>query len=124
MVGNDLGGAMGQTFVISRPDLVRSLGQTTCDTHSNLAPEAFQETMDLELMQKHRGPVLLIWETDGFFFSMDWVHWLVQTLPNVTELVEIEGAKLFLADALIHNTHFLRSSGLRLSVPSRKRFPR
>jgi len=47
LVGNDLGGAICQTFAVSRPDFVRSLILTNCDVHSNLPPDAFQETVAL-----------------------------------------------------------------------------
>jgi hypothetical protein len=29
------------------------------------------------------------------FFDKQWAYWLKDTLPNVTEVVEVEGAKLF-----------------------------
>jgi hypothetical protein len=29
------------------------------------------------------------------FFEKQWAYWLRDTLPNVTEVVEVEGARLF-----------------------------
>jgi len=43
-------------------------------------------------------PTLLVWGTGDQFFGLSWAHWLRDTIPGVTEIVEIEGAKLFFPD--------------------------
>jgi len=43
-------------------------------------------------------PTLLVWGTGDRFFDLSWARWLRDTIPGVTEIVEIEGAKLFFPD--------------------------
>jgi pimeloyl-ACP methyl ester carboxylesterase len=43
-------------------------------------------------------PTLLAWGTGDPFFDLSWARWLRDTIPGVTEIVEIEGAKLFFPD--------------------------
>jgi pimeloyl-ACP methyl ester carboxylesterase len=43
-------------------------------------------------------PTLLVWGTGDPFFDLSWARWLRETIPGVTEIVEIEGAKLFFPD--------------------------
>lgn len=40
-------------------------------------------------------PTLVVWGTGDQFFEMRWAHWLKDTIPGVTEVIEIDGAKLF-----------------------------
>jgi pimeloyl-ACP methyl ester carboxylesterase len=40
-------------------------------------------------------PTLIVWGTGDQFFGLEWAYWLRDTIPGVTEVVEIEGAKLF-----------------------------
>ncbi|WP_150256178.1 alpha/beta fold hydrolase [Nocardiopsis deserti] len=39
-------------------------------------------------------PTLVVWATDDVHFELKWAYWLRDTVPGVTEVVEIEGAKL------------------------------
>jgi pimeloyl-ACP methyl ester carboxylesterase len=43
-------------------------------------------------------PALVVWGTGDMFFDRKWAYWLRDTIPGVTEVVEIEGARLFLPD--------------------------
>jgi pimeloyl-ACP methyl ester carboxylesterase len=43
-------------------------------------------------------PTLLVWGTGDPFFDLSWARWLRDTIPGVTGIVEIEGAKLFFPD--------------------------
>jgi pimeloyl-ACP methyl ester carboxylesterase len=43
-------------------------------------------------------PTLVVWGTGDAFFDVRWAYWLRDTIPGVTEVVEIEGAKLFFPD--------------------------
>jgi pimeloyl-ACP methyl ester carboxylesterase len=43
-------------------------------------------------------PTLLVWGTGDQFFDLSWARWLRDTIPGVTEIVEIAGAKLFFPD--------------------------
>jgi pimeloyl-ACP methyl ester carboxylesterase len=43
-------------------------------------------------------PTLLVWGTGDSFFDLSAAQWLRDTIPGATEIVEIEGAKLFFPD--------------------------
>jgi pimeloyl-ACP methyl ester carboxylesterase len=43
-------------------------------------------------------PTLLVWGTGDEFFDVKWAYWLRDTIPGVTEVVEVPGAKLFFPD--------------------------
>jgi pimeloyl-ACP methyl ester carboxylesterase len=42
------------------------------------------------------APTLIAWGTDDVFFELRWAHWLQQLIPGAREVVELEGARLFL----------------------------
>src|SRR5579872_830983 len=43
-------------------------------------------------------PTLIVWGTSDRFFNRKWAYWLRDTIPGATEVVEIEGARLFFPD--------------------------
>jgi pimeloyl-ACP methyl ester carboxylesterase len=43
-------------------------------------------------------PTLIVWGTGDFHFELEWAHWLRDTIPGATEVVEIEGGKLYFPD--------------------------
>ncbi len=43
-------------------------------------------------------PTLVVWGTDDDFFELSWAYWLKDTIPGVTEVMEIDGARLFFPD--------------------------
>jgi pimeloyl-ACP methyl ester carboxylesterase len=43
-------------------------------------------------------PTLVGWGTGDTFFDRKWAYWLRDTIPGVTEVVELEGARLFFPD--------------------------
>jgi pimeloyl-ACP methyl ester carboxylesterase len=43
-------------------------------------------------------PTLVVWAADDPFFELRWAYWLRDTIPGVTEVIEIPGAKLFFPD--------------------------
>ena len=43
-------------------------------------------------------PTLIVWGTGDVFFETSWAYWLRDTIPGASEVVEIEGAKLFFPD--------------------------
>jgi len=49
-------------------------------------------------LRKLKVPTLIVWGTGDQFFELRWAYWLRDTIPGVTEVVEIEGAKLFFPD--------------------------
>jgi len=43
-------------------------------------------------------PTLIAWGTGDIFFRLRYAHWLRDTIPGVTEVVTIDGARLFFPD--------------------------
>jgi pimeloyl-ACP methyl ester carboxylesterase len=43
-------------------------------------------------------PTLIVWGTADMFFRPKWAYWLRDTIPGATEVVEIDGGKLFFPD--------------------------
>jgi pimeloyl-ACP methyl ester carboxylesterase len=43
-------------------------------------------------------PTLVVWGDADEFFELRWAYWLRDTIPGVTEVVEIHGGKLFFPD--------------------------
>jgi pimeloyl-ACP methyl ester carboxylesterase len=43
-------------------------------------------------------PTLVVWGTGDTFFDVKWAYWLRDTIPGATEVVEIDGARLFFPD--------------------------
>ena len=41
------------------------------------------------------APVLVLWGTADPYFPIEWAYWLRDHLPNVVEVVEVEGAPVF-----------------------------
>jgi pimeloyl-ACP methyl ester carboxylesterase len=63
---------------------------STLDARDLLRVEA-----DLARMQV---PTLVVWGNADEFFDLRWAYWLRDTIPGVTQVVEIPGAKLFFPD--------------------------
>jgi pimeloyl-ACP methyl ester carboxylesterase len=49
-------------------------------------------------LRKLDVPTLVVWGTGDDFFATSWAYWLRDTIPGVTEVVEVPGAKLFFPD--------------------------
>jgi pimeloyl-ACP methyl ester carboxylesterase len=43
-------------------------------------------------------PTLIVWGTGDKFFRLKWAYWLRETIPGATDVVEIDGARLFFPD--------------------------
>jgi pimeloyl-ACP methyl ester carboxylesterase len=43
-------------------------------------------------------PTLIVWGTDDMFFRTKWAYWLRDTIPGASEVVEIDGGRLFFPD--------------------------
>jgi len=43
-------------------------------------------------------PTLIVWGTGDRAFRLKWAYWLRDTIPGATEVVEIDGARLFFPD--------------------------
>jgi pimeloyl-ACP methyl ester carboxylesterase len=43
-------------------------------------------------------PTLIVWGTRDMFFRRKWAYWLHDTIPGATEVVEIDGGRLFFPD--------------------------
>ena len=46
-------------------------------------------------LRELRVPTLLVWGTDDPFFDVSWAYWLRDTIPGVTRVVTVDGARLF-----------------------------
>jgi pimeloyl-ACP methyl ester carboxylesterase len=49
-------------------------------------------------MRELHIPTLVVWGTKDDFFALEWAYWLKDNVPGVSEVVEIEGGKLFFVD--------------------------
>ena len=43
-------------------------------------------------------PTLIVWGTADRAFRLKWAYWLRDTIPGATEVVEIDGGRLFFPD--------------------------
>jgi pimeloyl-ACP methyl ester carboxylesterase len=43
-------------------------------------------------------PTLVVWGTGDEFFDVSWAYWLRDTIPGVTRVVTVDGARLFFPD--------------------------
>ena len=43
-------------------------------------------------------PTLIVWGTSDMFFRRKWAYWLRDNIPGATEVVEIDGGRLFFPD--------------------------
>jgi pimeloyl-ACP methyl ester carboxylesterase len=43
-------------------------------------------------------PTLIVWGTGDKFFHLKWAYWLRDTIPGASDVVEIEGGRLFFPD--------------------------
>jgi pimeloyl-ACP methyl ester carboxylesterase len=43
-------------------------------------------------------PTLIVWGTKDMFFRTKWAYWLRDTIPGASEVVEIDGGRLFFPD--------------------------
>lgn len=46
-------------------------------------------------LRKLQAPTLIVWGTGDVFFDVKWAHWLKDTIPGATEVIEVPDAKLF-----------------------------
>jgi pimeloyl-ACP methyl ester carboxylesterase len=45
-----------------------------------------------------QAPTLIVWGTGDKFFDRKWAYWLRETIPGATDVVEIDGGRLFFPD--------------------------
>lgn len=58
-----------------------------------------EDLLEIEpALRRLEAPALVVWGTGDVFFDVRWARWLADTLPNVTRLVELPGARLFFPD--------------------------
>jgi pimeloyl-ACP methyl ester carboxylesterase len=63
---------------------------TSLDVDDLLAAEPGLARLDV--------PTLIVWGTGDVFFDVSWAYWLRDLIPGASEVVEIDGAKLFFPD--------------------------
>ena len=49
-------------------------------------------------LRRLQVPTLIVWGTNDVFFRRKWAYWLRDTIPGATEVVEIDGGRLFFPD--------------------------
>lgn len=49
-------------------------------------------------LKRLTAPTLVVWGTGDVFFNRKWTYWLRDTIPGVTEVVALDGARLFFPD--------------------------
>jgi pimeloyl-ACP methyl ester carboxylesterase len=49
-------------------------------------------------LARFQVPTLIVWGTSDIFFRRKWGYWLRDTIPGATEVVEIDGGRLFFPD--------------------------
>jgi pimeloyl-ACP methyl ester carboxylesterase len=49
-------------------------------------------------LAKLQVPTLIVWGTADVTFELSWAYWLKDLIPGATEVVEIEGGRLFFPD--------------------------
>jgi pimeloyl-ACP methyl ester carboxylesterase len=49
-------------------------------------------------LRRLQVPTLIVWGTSDRFFRLKWAYWLRDTIPGATEVVELDGARLFFPD--------------------------
>jgi len=49
-------------------------------------------------LRRLQVPTLIVWGTSDLFFRRKWAYWLRDTIPGATEVVEIDGGRLFFPD--------------------------
>jgi pimeloyl-ACP methyl ester carboxylesterase len=78
--------------VLGTPERARQFERLLCSLHASdlLAVEP-------QLRQFH-VPTLVVWGTDDVFFDVRWAYWLRDTIPGVSEVVELDGGRLFFPD--------------------------
>jgi pimeloyl-ACP methyl ester carboxylesterase len=73
-------------------------------------------------LRRFTAPALVVWGTGDPFFGIEWAHWLRDTIPGATEVVEIEAARLFFpeerAGELVPHLrrHWVRSADRRRAL--------
>jgi pimeloyl-ACP methyl ester carboxylesterase len=78
--------------VIGTPDRARQFERFILSLHASDLLDAEPE------LAKLAAPTLVVWGTDDIFFDLSWAYWLKETIPGVTEVTEIDGARLFFPD--------------------------
>jgi pimeloyl-ACP methyl ester carboxylesterase len=74
---------------LATPEAAKNLERflTTFDNTQNTSIEP--------KLRKLRAPTLMVWGTGDIFFDVKWAHWLKDTIPGATEVIEVPDAKLF-----------------------------
>ena len=49
-------------------------------------------------LRRLRVPTLIVWGTGDRAFRLKWAYWLRDTIPGATDVVEVDGARLFFPD--------------------------
>jgi pimeloyl-ACP methyl ester carboxylesterase len=63
------------------------------------AAREYQRLMAVEpALARLDVPTLIVWGTGDIFLRRKWAYWLRDTIPGATDVIEIDGARLFFPD--------------------------
>ena len=62
------------------------------------ALDAADLTAVTPLLRELTVPTLVVWGTGDMFFDVSWAYWLRDTIPGTTDVVTVDGARLFFPD--------------------------
>jgi pimeloyl-ACP methyl ester carboxylesterase len=78
--------------VLGTPERAREFERLLCSLRA-------EDLLAIEpRLRQLQVPTLVVWGTGDVFFERRWADWLHETIPGVSEVVELEGARLFFPD--------------------------
>jgi pimeloyl-ACP methyl ester carboxylesterase len=125
-VANDTGGAIAQILAARHPQRLAYL--EPCFGTLERARQFERLLVALDAGDLHAVtpqlkeltvPTLVAWGTGDTFFDVSWAYWLRDTIPGVTRVVTVDGARLFFPeerapDLLAHlEQHWAAAAAIR-----------
>jgi len=105
LVANDTGGAICQAFAAGHPERLHTLEPlfgtaTRARQNDRILPSLHaRDLLAIEpALARLQVPTLIVWGTGDRFFHRKWAYWLRDTIPGASEVVEIDGGRLFFPD--------------------------
>jgi pimeloyl-ACP methyl ester carboxylesterase len=78
--------------VLGTPERAREFERLLCSLRA-------EDLLAIEpRLRQLQVPTLVVWGTGDVFFERRWANWLRETIPGVSEVVELDGARLFFPD--------------------------
>jgi pimeloyl-ACP methyl ester carboxylesterase len=78
------------------PERAREFERLVCSLRAEGAAE---DLLAIEpRLRQLQIPTLVVWGTGDVFFERRWADWLRETIPGVRQVVDLDGARLFIPD--------------------------